>query len=424
MGKSKGGGGGVQTPKIPILPSFNIMNAGAFEPLGTFGAQQTMGLGNMANWAANLATGGNAQTQGEMPYTGLLAGGENKLFAPFTTSGTTGGAGLNPFTGEGTSSGGGSFLSGLNAQQLGPFLASAVQNLLSAQGSTGILANLIPGLTSTATADTAQGNKLLGTGTNMLTQATTGSGLYPSQQALINQGVTSQQQQITQQLANEGLSNSTLGASLRGQAQMSGAAAAGQLIQSNIALAEQEQGVGMQEQQIGLDASQISIAAQQALFSQFSNIASMSSGLQSQVWSQAMQGYGEMGQMLNNTVNAFGYGLKTQEDIQSAAISQAQVEAQANATNASLAAQQAQSSASMFTGLGQLLGGQGLFSSGGIFGSNGLFSSAGGLGGLLSGAGGVGSLFGIGASGAGAAAGAGAVTGTDIVSAVITAFFG
>ena len=321
------------------------MNQGAFEPLGTFGGEEMMGLGNLANWAGNIATGGNVQTGGSMPDSGLLGGGATQFFSPFTSGGGSFGGG-----GSGGAPGTQSFLSGANPATLGPFLANSVQNLMNAQGSTGMLGQQ-------AAYETNKGDE-------MMTKATTGSGLFKSQQAEVNQAVQTQQSQVAQQLASEGLGNSTLKASLQGQAKMSGAAAAGQLIQGNIQLAEGEQ--------------QLGTAAQQALFNQFSSIASMSASLQSQMWNQAMQGFGEMGQMMQQTVNAFGYGLQTQQDIEQTATQNASLQAQTNATNAGIASQQASSSASMFAGLGQLLGGSG--------GSGGLLGSLGGsLGGLLGG---------------------------------------
>jgi hypothetical protein len=321
------------------------MNQGAFEPLGTFGGEEMMGLGNLANWAGNIATGGNVQTGGSMPDSGLLGGGATQFFSPFTSGGGSFGGG-----GSGGAPGTQSFLSGANPATLGPFLANSVQNLMNAQGSTGMLGQQ-------AAYETNKGDE-------MMTKATTGSGLFKSQQAEVNQAVQTQQSQVAQQLASEGLGNSTLKASLQGQAKMSGAAAAGQLIQGNIQLAEGEQ--------------QLGTAAQQALFNQFSSIASMSASLQSQMWNQAMQGFGAMGQMMQQTVNAFGYGLQTQQDIEQTATQNASLQAQTNATNAGIASQQASSSASMFAGLGQLLGGSG--------GSGGLLGSLGGsLGGLLGG---------------------------------------
>jgi hypothetical protein len=333
------------------------MNQGAFEPLGTFGGEEMMGLGNLANWAGNIATGGNVQTGGSMPDSGLLGGGATQFFSPFTSGGGSFGGG-----GSGGAPGTQSFLSGANPATLGPFLANSVQNLMNAQGSTGMLGQQ-------AAYETNKGDQ-------MMTKATTGSGLFKSQQAEVNQAVQTQQSQVAQQLASEGLGNSTLKASLQGQAKMSGAAAAGQLIQGNIQLAEGEQ--------------QLGTAAQQALFNQFSSIASMSASLQSQVWNQAMQGFGEMGQMMQQTVNAFGYGLQTQQDIEQVATQNANLQASTNSTNAGIASQQASSSSSMFAGLGQLLGGSGGGGSGGLLG---------GLGGILGSTGSAGALGSMAADG-------------------------
>lgn len=342
------------------------------------------GLGGLANWATNLATGGNVQTLGELPDTGLLAGGNTKTFAPFTSSS---GSGLNPFNGTGTGSnvnGALSQLSGLSTSSMGPFLSNAVQNLINEQGSAAQLGNQ-------ANLETAKGNQ-------MLNQATNGSGLFKSQQAMINQAVQSQQQQIGQQLASEGLGNSTLLGSLQGQAKMSGAAAAGQLVQQNISLAQNEQQMGTQ--------------AQEAQFSEFSNIASQSAAVQNQLYSQAMQGYGALGSMMQSTTQEFGYSLQISQDMLQMNEAEAGLQLQAQQIGQQAAASESQGFSSMLGGLGSLLGGSG-GSGGGLLG---------GLGGLLGGAGGgIGSLIGAGSAAGGAAGATGA--GVDAVVTAVGAAF-
>lgn len=401
MGKGKGGGGGASAPHIQIPSAIsgpNSLGTNVFNPLGTFGSEEMLGLGGLANWAANLATGGNVQPSGGLPSTGWLGGGNTQTFAPFTTTGATGGGGLNPLNGPGTGGGGGSFLSGLNAQQLGPFLANAVQNLLNAQGTTAALQ-------TPANTLLTQGGQELSTGNQMLAQATGKTGLFPSQQAMINQAVQTEQTDIGQQLAKEGLGNSTLLQSLKGQAAVSGAAAGGQLIQGNIQLAQTEQ-------QLGAAATGAGAEIENAMFQQFSSIASMSSALQQSLWSQAMQGYGAVGNFMTGVLNSFGYTLKTQEDVLQANETYAKDQLDAAQINEQAQAAQSQGFASMMGGLGQLLGGGG--GSGGSGGLGGLFS---GLGSLLGIGGGAAGVIGSGAAAGGAATASGVGLDTAITAA-------
>lgn len=415
MSKGKGGGGTAHAPQVPVYQGIG-QNQSIFNNLGTYGSEVMSGLGSLGNWAANIATGGNAQANGTMPANGILANSGSTVYAPFT-SGSTG------------TGGGGWGLSGLNAPQMGPFLTQAVQDLLQAQHSTQPLQALLKTLPGQAQSEFGQANEFFGTGQSLIGQgqditragtsvfdqgdtllnmATRGTGLFPSQQAYINQAVSTQQNEIAQQLANAGLSNSTQKAQLLGQVALSGAAAGGQLIQANIQAANQtmqtgiseqqtgiqqqgvgvtEQGLGTTEQQIAQDTQKIDLAAQEALFTQFSTISQLSSGLQAQMWTQAMQGYGMLGQFMQNTMGAFGQSLKASEDAQNVMLADAGFQLQADQINAG--AQQAAASgfSSMLGSLGGLLGGSG-GSGGGLLG---------GLGGLLGGAG-----AGIGGAGAGA----------------------
>lgn len=394
MGKNKGGSSaGGQVGNIQIPPAIsgpNSLGSNVFQPLGTFGSEEMLGLGGLANWAANIASGGNIQTAGTVPFNGLLPGGGTQTFAPFTTTGTTGGTGLNPFTGAG-GTGGQSFLSGLNAQQLGPFLANTVQNLINAQGTTETMAG--------------QGANELASGNQMLAQALGKTGLFPSQEAMIQQAVKTQQTQIGQQLAGEGLGNSTLLQSLKGQAALSGAATAGQLVQGNIQLAQTEQQMGS--------------SVEQAVYNQFANIASMSTALQQSMWQEAMTGYGELGNFMNGTLNAFGYSLKTQEDVLQANIAHAGNQVQLAQVNAEAQSAQAQGFSQMLGGLGQLLGTSSGSGGGLLGGLSGLLGGGGGAAGAGLGAafsgGDIGTLAGalssIGGGSAAAAGGAGAAAG-------------
>jgi hypothetical protein len=227
-----------------------------------------------------------------------------------------------------------------------------------------------------------QGQGAFNTGTQMLNQARN-KGLFPAQQAEINQAVASQQAALQQQLGSEGLGQSTVAKQLAGQVKLSGAAAAGQLIQGNIQLAEGEQGVGLEGEQLGFQGEQLGTQVNQALYNEFAGIASQNAALQQQTWNEAMQGMGAFGTMLNATLQPFGYSMKTQEDVLQANVSEADLQAKMSADQAQ-AAQQGFSS--MMGGLGALFGQGGSGGSGGILG---------GLGGLLGG----------GSGGLGAAAG-------------------
>lgn len=434
----KGGGGSVSAPQVGV--NQGITQTGqVFQNLGTYGSEIMGGLGSLGNWATNLATGGNAQVNGTMPANGILSDTGSTVFAPFSAGGSTG-----------TQGGAASGLAGLNSQELGPFLTQAVQDLLKSQGSTGYLKELLKGLPQQAQNEfglstdffnagnnliaggqniTGAGTGLFNKGEGMLNMATTGTGLFPSQQAYINQAVKTQQDQIAQQLANAGLSNSTQKAQLLGQASLSGAAAAGQLIQGNIQAANQTMGVGIVEQQAGFqqeqiglgeqqigtteqqiaqDTQKIDLAAQEALFTQFSTISQLSSGMQSQLYTEGLQGYGMLGQFMQNTMGAFGYELKSAEDVQQVMEFDASLQMQAAQINAGAQQAASQGFSSMLGSLGGLLGG----------GSGGGGGLLGGLGGLLgagggAGAGAFGTVGGLatGAASAGAAGGLGSLGG-------------
>jgi hypothetical protein len=393
----KGGGGG-KAGQIDI-PQALGSNPGslyynAFQPLGTFGSSNLSSLGSLTNWAEDIATGGNVLGNAySQPGTGMLTGIGSQTYAPFTSTGT----GTSPFSNLTSGAGGDNSL-------LGPILSNEQAAMGGAEANIGNLGTLF----GQGQSILSKGQSILGTGTNMVDQARN-KGLFPSQQAEINQAVSSQQAAINQQLSNEGLGSSTVNAGLQGQAKMSGAAAAGQLIQGNIQLGESEQQIGEGEQQIGAG---LSLNAQQAMYSQFMGIANQSQSLQAQMYSEALQGEGELGQMMNATLQPFGYSMQTQQDVLQANTQEATLQ-----TNASMGAASASAAgfSSLMGGLGSLLGGSG---SGG--GTGGLLGSLGSsLGGLLGGsAGGVGALgsftgggisgaLGAGGAAAGAAGGAG-----------------
>ena len=394
MGKS--GGGGASTPKIDIPQALGSgqgsMYANTFGPLGTYASQTLPSLLGLYNWASNLATGGNvAQADWSPAKTGTLDLANAQTFAPFTGTG-----GSNPMLpGGGGGGGGGSGQSAL----LGPFLSGAEGGIGAETNLAEQFANLTNGganiynqgqnVFNQGTNVFGQGQNILGMGNQMVNQARN-KGLFPSQQAMIDQAVASQQAALQQQLGTEGLGSSTVAQQLKGQVQMSGAAAAGQLIQGNIQLGEAEQGIGLQGEQLGFQGEQLGFQGEQlgtqvnqALYSEFAGIASQNAALQAQTWQEAMQGMGAYGTMLNATLQPFGYAMKTQEDVLQANETEAglQLQAQTGAAQASQAG-----FSSLMGGLGSLLG------SGG----------SGGSGGLL---GGLGSLFGAGSGGLGASAG-------------------
>jgi hypothetical protein len=358
LGK-KGGGGGGGSGAIQIPSALNSSGGASllqnvFNPLGTYGSEMMGGLGSLANWAANIATGGNVLgAQGTLPQNGLLAGGTGKVFSPFTNAS--------------------------DSSTLGPFLSQAQQGLTGMEASTITGQNLLNTGVNQAAADQTQANWLTHKGNVMLSQATNGPGLFPSQQAQITQAEQSQQAAVQQQLANEGLGGSSVNAQLQGQVKMSAAAAAGQLVQGNISAANQTVGLGQTATALQQEQQKIDLAAQQALYGQFAGIASQSASIQAQMWSEAQQGYGTLGQMMNSTLAAFGYSMKTQEDVLQANETTAQIQAGIATSQAQMAQQGA---SSMFGALGSLLGqggsGGGLL--GGLIGTTGSGIATGSLG--------------------------------------------
>jgi hypothetical protein len=391
------------------------MYANTFGPLGTYASQTLPSLLGLYNWASNLATGGNvAQADWSPAKTGTLDLANAQTFAPFTGTG-----GSNPMLpGGGGGGGGGSGQSAL----LGPFLSGAEGGIGAETNLAEQFANLTNGganiynqgqnVFNQGTNVFGQGQNILGMGNQMVNQARN-KGLFPSQQAMIDQAVASQQAALQQQLGTEGLGSSTVAQQLKGQVQMSGAAAAGQLIQGNIQLGEAEQGIGLQGEQLGFQGEQLGFQGEQlgtqvnqALYSEFAGIASQNAALQAQTWQEAMQGMGAYGTMLNATLQPFGYAMKTQEDVLQANETEAglQLQAQTGAAQASQAG-----FSSMMGGLGSLLGQGGL---GSLFGAGATGSGAAagtGLSGSMWGGSTIGSI--LGSSGIGTAGGAGAAGG-------------
>ncbi len=282
------------------------------------------------------------------------------------------------------------------ANLLGPFLSNAWNTIgreLSATDMIPGLMNQTQGLTNAATAQSnrfmGQGDQLLSSGQGllgagrsivgqgqnvfnqgegMLTDATTGAGLYPSQKAFVDQAVQSQKTGLAAQLASEGLGSSTMLQQMKGQADLSGAAEAGKLVQGNISAAQAQEQLGLGQQQVGLEQQQVGLGQE----------------------SQAQQQYnlGQASQKIALAGQELSLGEQAAITQNASAAIQAQIAA---------AQSQQQGMSSMMGGLGQLLG-----SGGGGGGGSGLL---GGLGGLF---GGIGSV-----AGASSAAGVGAVTAID-----------
>ncbi len=294
-------------------------------------------------------------------------------------------------------------------QLLGPFLSRAWNTIGQELQGTGMFPGLMQqtqGLTDAATAQSqrfmGQGDQLLSSGQGllgagqrivgqgqdvfkqgqgMLTDATTGAGLYPSQKAFVDQAVQSQKTSLAAQLASEGLGSSTMLQQMKGQADLSGAATAGQLVQGNISAAQAQEQLGLGQQQAGLEQQQVglgqesqaqqqynlgqasqkialggqelSLGEQAALTQELAAISSQSSGLQNQMWSQAMQGYGMFGQIMQTALGAYGYSMQGYSQIIGASSANASAALQAQMASAQ---SQSQGMSSMMGGLGQLLG--------------------------------------------------------------------
>src|SRR5215469_6737527 len=392
MGK---GGGHASAPQIQIPSGISgpgSYSGNVFDPLGRYSSQTLPSLLGLYNWASDIATGGNvAQPDWSPTPTGnLVLGHGNQTFAPFTGTG-----GTNPML-PGGGTGGGSNQSSI----LGPFLTGAEGGIGAETNLAQQFANLTNGganIYNEGQGVFNQGVGAFNTGTQMLNRAMN-KGLFPSQQAMIDQAVASQQAGVQQQLSSEGLGSSTVAQQLKGQIKLSGAAAAGQLIQGNMQLAESEQGLGLEGEQLGFQGAQLGSQINQSLFNEFGGIASQNAALQSQMWQEAMQGMGAYGTMLNATLQPFGYSLRSQEDVLQANMQEAGLQLQAQ--TAQNQASQAGFS-SMMGGLGSLLGGGGGGGGGGLLGGlGGLLGSAGGAGSVGAGALGMGADLGIGAGGA------------------------
>jgi hypothetical protein len=430
-GGKKGGssGGQTSTPSLNIPPGL-LQSLSSESGLGSFGTSLFNPLASMTNWASNIATGGASTPIAPSQETMIQTG-------PSITIGTGGPPGhdqwstsFDPQTGQITftnSQTGGTFQQWYGSPQAQQYIPAAQLDawgkLYQNRGATsagGTNAGMgpqldaawnqilsIPGLEAQTQAftntETTQGNTLFGQGetlygkgVTMLDQATTGEGLFPSQKAFVDQAVAAEQANAQQTLEAEGLGTSTASAVLKGEAQQQGAATAGQLVQGNIAAADQTIAAGQNQINLAQTAQKLALAGQELSLGETQTMAQLALGFQGQMWQEAIQGFGTIGQIMSAVGNIYGIDVSGYSAIMNAGVSVQQITAQQQEAQAQLAAQAASSQ-------GQGLGG--LFSS--LLGGGG--GGGGGLGGLF---GSIGGLFGAGAAGTGAAVGGSAIAGT------------
>lgn len=194
--------------------------------------------------------------------------------------------------------------------------------------------------------------------------------LLPGQQALIDAQVKSGQSQLNQQLASMGLGKSTMGTELGAEIGLQGAATGGQLEQGNIQLLQGAQNLSATVQKLALGQQQLSLGEQDMMFNQFSQIAQQAGGVQSQLYSEALQGYGMLGNVLNSITSAYGVNVQAYGDELNAEAARASD--QTSLQVAELQSQQSQASmmGGLFSGIGSILG---------AGGSSGIGASLGGL---------------------------------------------
>ena len=266
----------------------------------------------------------------------------------------------------------------------------------------------------------------------LVTMTTTGEGLFPAQQAMIEQARQSERTQLGSTLGGAGLGTSTQLDQLQGAADLAAAATAGQLQQGNIQAAEQvlSGALGQQtgaQRTLGLSQTEQQLAQQQAqtaqnyyllqqgadklslagqellageqnqLVQQLALITKQTVDFQQTMWTEAIQGYGLMGQIIDRSASSYGISLDAYKSILQAEMQQNQLAAQQQAAQQS-ADQQATSG--LFGSLGSLLGQGGSLLGGlgaGIGGAGaGAFGTVGGLGTAAASAGAAGSLGSLG----------------------------
>ena len=401
--------------------------------LGSYASSLLDPIASMTNWASSLASGGNASQIGSFasssiqtgPLVQFPGGGQGGWYSSFDPS-----SGLITFTNSRDP--GQTFVQGINQSvnpsgygefgdlppslisqwtsdynqnqqqkqtagiqpgvgqaaaqsSMGPFLGQAWGDLQQAQAATGQLAPIQAQTAASeamAMSDAAtlgsEGQSLYQTGVSELNQATTGTGLFPSQKAMIDEAVSSEQTNIDSSLAGMGLSNSTQKAQLEGQASLAGAATAGGLVQGNISAAQgtisaaQNQiNLGQAAQKLAVGAQTLEVGEQSALVSELTQISSQSAQIQAQLWSQAMQGYGALGTIIGQSAQSYGYSLQGYGSILQAETQQANNQVSLETEQAKA---DAQSTSSLFSGLGSILGGSSSNSQTGQSSSSGLSS--------------------------------------------------
>lgn len=275
-----------------------------------------------------------------------------------------------------------------SAQQtmaLGPFLGQSWADIQQEQAATGQIAGIQGETASLAQSLAQQGTQLAATGQTELTEATTGTGLFPSQQAYVTQATQAGEADIASKLGAMGLSQSTMAASLKNQVEQAGAATAGQLVQGNISAAQQTISLGNAVNQLALGAQTLQLGEQSALVTELATISQQSAQFQAQMWTEALQGYGMLGNLISVAGQQYGYSIGAYESVLQANVQQANLQAQQEEAAASA---DAQSSSGLFGALGKALGGLG-----GALGGGGAAAGGAAAGGAAA-AGGGGSMIG------------------------------
>jgi hypothetical protein len=345
MGGSKGGGGGsVQTPRETSYLQDKVL-----PNLGWYESQFMSTPYDIGNYYNTIATGGAVnQAAGQGSSRWGVGGNQTQTFAGGAVAG-----------GQGT---GGD--SALNLIESNPILKGLWDNIQKEQQSAGTLQGMMDTNATTTKQLGTEVNQLLGAPDQLkaaeawyaqqqaglapaeqfLSQQEAGLGsamkgtLLPGQQAMIDSQVGSSQTQLKNQLANLGLGSSTQGTMLGGEIGLQGAATGGQLMQQNIAEAQQnvqlglggvqsaqgniglglqgissaQQGVNLLNaaQQLSLGSQQLGAQEQNQLFQQFGSVASQFSAFQGQMASESSQAYQMSTTFLNNVLQPLGYALQ------------------------------------------------------------------------------------------------------------------
>ena len=481
-GGKKGGGGSVTAPTISTPPGL-LQSLNSVQGIGQYGTGTFDTLASLGNWASGIATGGQGLGIGSFATQASQTGPTVTIGTGGPTGHDTWATSFNPQTGQitytnaqtgstfqqwyqdsvnqqygidpatlqqwgtdytnrnaGAVSGSGGPVTASNwYNSLGPSLQTAwnqIQSIAPIETQTQALTNQA---TQQSTGLYQQGAKLfnqgqsyeaqaqgiLNQGQDLLHQATTGSGLFPSQQAYVNQAVQAEQTQLGAQLAAEGLGSSTAAQVLKGQAAQQGAATAGQLVQGNIAAAQQQIALSQQQAALGQNqitaaqnaqnlaqgAQKIALQGQALSTGEAQAMAALAAGFQAQTWQESMQAYQTLGQMMSTTGALYGIDVTGYSNILQAEIAQGQMSLEAALGNAQASIGSMQS---LGSGLGSLLGsgsgGSGglssLLSLGGAGSAGGSFIGTGGLT-FASSAGAAGTIGAASAGGAGAAGGIG-----------------